>query len=121
MKAAELFAEGKLTQAEVSRRFGVSRTSVHRWYYEWRKEGRRGLRKAGRAGRPPRIGKEELIQVDRALRLGAIAYGFSTDMWTLPRVARLIEDLSGVQYHPAHVWRILHGMKWTVQRPARRA
>jgi transposase len=121
MKAAKLFAEGKLRQAEISRRLGVSRTSVHRWYHGWREEGRKGLRKAGRAGRLPRIGREELRRLDRALRLGAIAHGFATEMWTLPRVARLIEDLTGVRYHPAHVWRILHGLNWTVQRPARRA
>ena len=121
MKAAKLFAEGKLRQAEISRRLGVSRTSVHRWYHGWRREGRKALRKAGRAGRLARIGREELVRLERALRLGALAHGFATEMWTLPRVARLIEDLSGVRYHPAHVWRILHGMHWTVQRPARRA
>lgn len=121
MKAAKCFAEGKLSQAEISRRLEVSRTSVHRWYHGWLEEGRKALRKAGRAGRLPRIGKQELLQLDRALRRGAIAHGFATEMWTLPRVARLIEDLTGVRYHPAHVWRILHGMDWTVQRPARRA
>jgi hypothetical protein len=40
----------------------------------------------------------------------------------LPRVAEVIERLSGVAYHPGHVWYILRDqLGWTWQRPARRA
>lgn len=116
-----MFASGQLKHAEIARRLGTTRTSVHRWYRAWLKEGTRGLRKAGRAGRKSRLGKEELRKLDRALRQGALVYGFSTDLWTLPRMAKVIEELSGVRYHPGHVWRILRRLNWTLQRPARRA
>lgn len=59
--------------------------------------------------------------VDEALRQGAHAHGFSTDLWTLPRVATLIERVTGVRYHPGHVWKILGAMDWTLQRPAKQA
>ncbi|MBM3789484.1 MAG: winged helix-turn-helix domain-containing protein [Acidobacteria bacterium] len=39
----------------------------------------------------------------------------------MPRVARLIERLTGVSYHPGHVWRLLGALDWTLQRPAQRA
>jgi transposase len=40
--------------------------------------------------------------------------------WT--RVALVIERLTGVQHHPAHVWALLrHRLGWSVQRPVRRA
>jgi transposase len=40
----------------------------------------------------------------------------------LARVAEVIERVSGVSYHPRHVWRILREqLGWTWQRPARRA
>jgi hypothetical protein len=42
-------------------------------------------------------------------------------LWTLPRVAVVVERLSGVRYHPGHVWKILGSIDWTLQRPARRA
>ena len=35
------------------------------------------------------------------------AHGFSTGLWTLPRVARVIKRVTGVKYHPGHVWRLL--------------
>jgi transposase len=42
-------------------------------------------------------------------------------MWTLQRVAEVIEAETGIAYHPGHVWRLLRQMGWSRQRPARRA
>src|SRR5688572_19698509 len=120
-EAARQFAIGRLTQAQIARRLGVSRTSVHRWHAAWRGGGTPALRRAGRAGRKPRLEKTDLRALDQTLREGALASGFSTDLWTLPRVARVIRELTGVGYHPGHVWRILRRLEWTRQRPARRA
>jgi len=120
-QAAKLFARSELKQAEIARRLGVTRTSVHRWHAAWRQGGAEALRGAGRAGRKARLERSELVALDRALRQGAQVWGFATDLWTLPRVARVIEEITGVSYHAGHVWRILRGLNWTRQRPARRA
>src|ERR1035441_3234776 len=58
---------------------------------------------------------------ERALRKGARYHGFSADLWTLPRVATVVERVTGVRFHPGHVWRILGSIDWTVQKPARQA
>src|SRR3989442_12758513 len=58
-RAAQLFSEGRESQASVGRLLGVSRESVRRWYDAWRGEGVAGLRKAGRGGRKPRLGLEQ--------------------------------------------------------------
>ena len=120
-QAARLFAAGKMILASIARELKVSRQSVTRWYREWRKGGASALRGAGRAGRKPKLEQRQLRQLDRALRQGARAHGFDTDLWTLPRVAQVIERLTGVQYHPGHVWRILGGLDWSLQRPAKQA
>ena len=49
------------------------------------------------------------------------AHGYATELWTLARVAEVIERITGVRYHPGHVWRLLRELGWSVQRPARRA
>ena len=36
-------------------------------------------------------------------------------------MAEVIERVPGVAHHPGHVWRILKAMRWSLQRPARRA
>ena len=120
-QAARLFAAGRLKQAEIARQLGVTRTSVHRWHTAWLRGGTTALRGAGRAGRKPKLEKADLQALDRTLREGALTWGFSTDLWTLPRVARVIKEITGVEYHSGHVWRILRSLDWTRQRPARRA
>ena len=57
----------------------------------------------------------------KLLLKGAVAHGYSTDLWTLPRVAEVIAKTFGVHYHPAHVWKILRGEGWSCQKPERRA
>lgn len=120
-RAARMFERGA-SQAEVARELEVSRQSVSRWYADWRSGGTKALRAAGRAGRMPRLSDAQLRQVDRALRRGPRAHGFATDLWTLDRVAGVIETETGVHYHPGHVWKLLRDkLGWSRQRPARRA
>jgi transposase len=122
-QAARLFAKakGRGALAGIARALEVSRQSVTRWYRQWRSGGIGALKGAGRAGRMPRLNAEQLRQVDWALRQGARTQGFGTELWTLPRVAQVIERVTGVHYHPGHVWRVLRQMGWTLQRPARKA
>src|SRR5579862_193229 len=119
-RAARLFGVGERLAA-VARKLQVSRQSVSRWFAQWKGGGTKALRGAGRAGRAPRLQAEQLKQVESALREGARAHGFNTDLWTLPRVAQVIERVTGVTYHAGHVWRVMRAMGWTLQRPARRA
>jgi transposase len=120
LEAAHMFACGA-TQAEVARSFAVSRQAASVWYRQWHHGGEPALRGAGRVGRRPRLSAAELDAVDQALRLGPQVFGFDTQLWTLRRVAVVIERLVGVRFHPGHVWRLLRRLDWSVQRPARRA
>jgi len=120
-RAARLFADGRLIASAIARKLEVSCQSVSRWYSDWRRGGAAALRGAGRAGRKPRLNPKQLRQIEKELRRGARAQGFGTDLWTLPRVGKVIEHLTGVHYHPGHVWRILGAMDWSLQRPARQA
>jgi transposase len=65
------------------------------------------LRGSGRAGRRPRLSQAQLAKVKKTLLRGAEASGYLTDVWTLPRAPEVIERLTGVVYHPGHVWYML--------------
>jgi transposase len=119
--AARLFAGGKLTQAEIARKLGVSRQSVMRWHDDWLDGGTEALRGADRLGRRPRLTEAQQQELNRVLLLGARAHGFGTDLWTLPRIAKVIKQVTGVVYHPGHVWRIVRSLGWSLQRPAKQA
>src|SRR3974377_372350 len=99
-RAARLFAKGTLPQASIARELKVSRMSVSRWYRQWKKQGTAGLTAAPRAGRDPRLPSRGLQRVQAALLQGARSHGFSADLWSLPRVALVIERLTGIHYHP---------------------
>jgi transposase len=121
LRAAELFATG-VRQSEVARRLGVSRQSVHLWYRRWQAHGADGLRSRGPTGPAPKLSDTQLRQVEQALLKGAGAHGFAGELWTLERIATVIERLTGVRHHPAWVWALLHyRLGWSVQRPVRRA
>jgi transposase len=116
-RAAELFAQGH-TQAEVARRLDLSRQSASRWHAGWQADGTTALRTRGPTGRRPKIADEQLEGIEQALLQGALAHGFATDVWTLERIAVVIQGLTGVGLPNPSVWRLLHGrLGWSVQRP----
>ena len=120
MEAARLLKKG-LTEAEVGRQVGVHRQSVNRWAKQLAEGGRAALRKAGRAGRKPRLSEADLRRIESGLKRGPEGLGYDTSLWTSSRVTELIKEECGVEYHPGHVWRILRALGWSVQRPTGRA
>jgi transposase len=120
LRAMRLFEKGE-TQASVARRLGVSRQTALRWAQAWSRDGAEGLRAAGRAGRKAKLSSEQRDQIEQALLEGPAALGYVTELWTLPRIADLIERITGVRYHPGHVWRLLRELGWSLQKPTTRA
>ena len=120
LQGARLLRRG-VSQAEVARRVGVRRTSVFRWARAVETNGGRALRKAPRTGRPPLLTDAEKKRLIVALEAGALAQGYATDLWTLARVGRLIETISGERYSESGVWRLLKGLNFSCQRPSGRA
>lgn len=108
-------------QAEVARQVGVHRQSVSRWAKQIGESGRAGLKRAGRAGRKPRLSEADLKRIARELKLGPQALGYETNLWTLARVADLIEQSCGVRFTVGHVWWLLGKLNWSCQRPTGRA
>lgn len=119
-RAARLF-EKDCPPAEVARRLGVARQVAYKWRDLWKKGGRSALASKGPAGPKAKLTAAQMEKVTRGLLAGPAAYGYKTNLWTLPRVAGLIEELTGVRYHPGHVWRLLGASGFSCQRPERRA
>jgi transposase len=107
LRAAELLAQGR-SQAEVAEAVGVSRESVRRWQVRLRQGGMAALRRRPASGRPPKLPAAQVTQAEQALLAGAQANGFATDLWTLDRVAKVVQRVTGVRLSPASVWRLLH-------------
>jgi len=120
LKGARLLKRG-VPEAEVARRVGVHRQSVNRWARQLDQGGREALKRAPRAGRPPKLTAADRQRLVQGLKRGPEALGYRTRLWTAWRVADLIQRECGVKYSTVHAWRLLRALGWTPQRPAGRA
>ena len=68
-----------------------------------------------------RLDDEQLQALGRVLLDKPTDHGFGTELWTLKRVGVVIERLYGVKFSQTHIWRILGGLGFSVQKPERRA
>jgi transposase len=105
----------------VSRQLGVTPVAVHKWKRALDEGGPKALRAVPRPGRPTLVPRATLASLPDLLARGALSYGFSTDLWTIPRILQVTEAEWGVRYTETAMWRLLkrHGMSW--QRPRRQA
>jgi len=121
LRAGKMFDDGS-AQADVVRELGVSRETASQWHATWREHGVQGLLGAQRAGRLPKLTDDQLVKVERALAKGPTRNGFPTELWTLSRIATVIEQVTGVSYSTTQTWWVLRErLGWSRQRPARRA
>jgi transposase len=112
-RAGKLFDEG-FSKAHVARELGVSFASARRWFQAWQENGAGSLKKAGRAGRKPKLTESQMDQLKAKLVESSLTDPNSGHRYTTERVDLLIEQLTGVHYHPEHVGRILKrlGLGW---------
>jgi transposase len=119
-QAIVLLMQG-MRPAHVARTVGTTRTSVTRWKHAWKAAGKKGLASKPHLGMPPRLIDRQRQKLVKILKRGARKNGYATELWTLERVAEVIEKHFDVSYHPGHVWRVLRSIGWTSQKPERRA
>ena len=105
--------------AEVAEFLDVDPRSVRRWVAAHRRGGEQGLLSRSSPGRPPKLTPTQEKIVGRWLADSPTEHGFDTELWTAPRLGRLIEDEFGVRTNPRHLsaWLREHG--FTPQKPER--
>lgn len=108
-----------VAQAEVARACAVTRQTASTWARMLSEDAQAWRRKP--LGRPAALEAQDLKRLSKLLLDGAIANGFPTEVWTLARVAKLIERQFGVTYGVANVWHVLRALGFSSQRPAGRA
>jgi len=97
-----------LSQSQVARKFGVSRTTASRWHRALTGNGVEALRKRRAPGRPSRLTAEQLRVAAEIYKAGPRAASYDTDRWTTARFADAIQARFGIRYDPDHVGRIMH-------------
>jgi transposase len=119
-KAIQLLQNG-YSPVEVAQKVGVDRRSVRRWKASHRHSGISGIQARVVPGRPLKLNQSKRKKLVNILLAGAARQGFDTDLWTCPRVAKVIQRKFSVRYHVDHLPKILHAMGFSPQKPERRA
>lgn len=119
-RGAHLLAQGK-RPAAVARELGVSRQSVMRWARTLAEGGLERISQVGQRGGRSRLTDAQLEDLAGILNRGALAAGYATEEWTLPRIGALIEARFDVKLATSSVWRTLRRMDWSAHRPASEA
>ena len=120
-QAITMLRSGKTYRA-VSQTLKASLSSVVRWYQAYRKKGKKGIRHQAQWGRPSFLAPRQKERLKKKLLQGAAAAGYSTDLWTLQRIVRMIQSDYGIRYTQVGVWKMLrHDFGWSYQKPERRA
>jgi transposase len=118
--AMAMLKEG-MEPTAVGKALHVSVVSVGRWRKALREGGAKALAAVPVPGRPPKLDPARHPEIARLLLRGPAHYGFATQLWTLVRIAEVVERHLGVDYHPSQLWRILSSMGWSCQKPESRA
>jgi transposase len=120
LRAIALLKQGD-TQSEVARQLGVTPAAVSLWKKAYDQEGRQALQAKTAPGRPSKLSLRQCQRLLAYLKQGPRTHGWSTELWTLPRIVELVSRKFGVEYDQSGVWRLLRRLGWSCQKPERRA
>jgi transposase len=107
-------------QKDVAAFLGVHPVTVAKWVAAFRAAGEAGLAARPTPGRPRLLTPDQEAQVLSWLLRKPTEFGFRTDLWTATRVAHLIRERFGVEYHPGYLREWLSKRDHSPQKPARR-
>lgn len=119
LKGAKLLARG-VSKSEVARQLEVTRQTVAAWEQRLSEGGQQSL-KRGTLGRPRQLERVQERELAKILMAGALAAGYPTQLWTLPRIGKVITERFGVQYSTGHLWHLLRRLGFSCQKPEKRA
>jgi transposase len=107
--------------AEVAEFLGVHVSSVRRWEAALDRDGIDGLLARPASGRPPKLTHRQEKVVRHWLGESPLEHGFATELWSAPRLARLIEDEWQIRLNPKYLAAWLRRRNFSPQKPRRRA
>ena len=118
-KAVRDYIRGK-TVLTIIAELEVVRASVNQWLRWYDTAGTEALRPRKAPGPAPRLTPAQREELGLLIDAGPQASGYTSGVWTGPRIGDLIHWRFGVRYHNHHVPRLLHQLGFSVQRPRKR-
>lgn len=100
---------------------GVTPGAIIQWRQTYEQQGEAFFESHSPPGRACCLSEKQIDQLKRRLLKGAGHNGYPTELWTLRRIAEVIEKHFGITCDPSSVWHILQRMGWSCQKPEKQA
>lgn len=97
-----------MKKSVISEKLGVDRKTVYNWSV--RMEDGIDFKNRKQKGGISRLSPEQKKKLKEIIDNGPGEYGFDTDLWTLKRIAEVIEKEFNVHYNTTYIWQILDRM-----------
>ena len=113
LRAIEAVERG-IPKGPVAIVFGIDRSTLYRWHYNYQQEDINGLYRQDGSGRP-----KLLNELRSTVLSSAISYGFKSDIWIVSRLHRVIIEKFCVHVSNLTIWQRLVDAGLTVQKQER--
>ena len=115
VRAVEAISRG-IFMGEVANAYGIDRTTLHRWVA---RSATIGLARKVGSGRPRLLGDVTQKDLVKIVLNSAMSYGFETDLWTIGRLHRVVQEEYATEISYDTIWRRLREAGLTYQKPER--
>lgn len=108
-----------MSVGKVATAYGIDRTTLFRWVVRHHQDGHQGLNRRPGSGRPRKLSCLSHGALLDIVLQPASAFGYETDLWTVGRIHRVVQE----EYHTtiSHdtIWRRVREAGLTYQKPER--
>jgi transposase len=118
LRAVEAVQRG-ISRVDVSRAYGIDRSTLYRWLEHYQQDGVDGLYRQEGSGRPKLLNELSEKELREIVLTSALSYGFESDLWTVGRLHRIITERYCVHVSKLTIWRRLVDAGLTYQKPER--
>lgn len=119
-KAIALLEQGH-RNIEVARLVEASPGTICDWKKAYPKYGEAFFQAHSPLGHKPDLSDKQINRLNTLLLKGPRKHGYPTELWTLRRIAEVIEKHFAVAYDLSSVWHLLRRMGWSCQKPESKA
>lgn len=118
VRAVEAVSRG-MPVGDVADAYGVNRTTLFRWVRRHAENGLSGLERRKVSGRPRLLEGLDKRALWEIVLKPATEFGYETDLWTIGRLHRVVQEVYETTISHDTIWRRLRDAGLTYQKPER--